>query len=65
MGEGGKVTKVKAINQFCHKLPDIDYSHYNNSIHYISGSQPVGGGGGRGHSPAGVRVGYRMGGKKT
>ncbi len=25
VGEGGKVTKVKAINQFCHKLPFIDY----------------------------------------
>ncbi len=25
VGEGGKVTKVKAINQFCHKLPSIDY----------------------------------------
>ncbi len=24
-GGGGKVTKVKAINQFCHKLPYIDY----------------------------------------
>ncbi len=29
-------------------------------IYYISGSQ-----GGRGHSPGGARVGYRMGGKKT
>ncbi len=25
VGEGGKVTKVKAINQFLHKMPDIDY----------------------------------------
>ncbi len=26
VGEGGKVTKVKAINRFCHKLPYISLS---------------------------------------